>query len=204
MIGLGVFVTVGMSSCAGTSKSGVGPHASSPTNSDPEAPASVSPTPGSSAQVAVDLRPRLELGDDCAPGSYHAQTPALCLALPPGYRPAPDPSPTTLVFRHSTAPPIVLRWSGATEHLFAAHRAAIDRLSDLDTQPLKGSTRDGRGAFVFVTETQPSPRGPHHILHAASVVRGDSGTVVWCTASASAQGNHPRALFEACQSLVVK
>jgi len=122
----------------------------------------------------------------------------LCLKVPKAYTAAP-PTAGRQIFAADNAPPITVRWLPATRTFGKTHADGLARLTDLDSDALKGTTRDGTGSFVFAVETQPQA---HHVAHSASSLHtGDQ--VAWCSASAPLEAELPREFFEACQSLMV-
>lgn len=142
-------------------------------------------------------RPRIETADACAAGSVTIADGGLCLKVPEAYTAAP-PMPGMQVFEADDAPPITVRWLRATHTFGKTHADALARLSALDSNAVKGSTRDGTGSFVFAVETQPQA---HAVAHAASSLHTGEG-LAWCTASAPVQAQLSRDFFEACQSLM--
>lgn len=163
-------------------------------STEPIAEAKIAP---GAAEQPGSSRPRIENGEACADGSVTIADGLLCLKVPKAYTAAP-PTPGQQIFAAEDAPPITVRWLPATRTFGKAHADALARLSALDSDALKGSTRDGTGSFVFAVETQPQA---HHVAHAASSLHtGDQ--VAWCSASAPVQAKLSREFFEACQSLM--
>ncbi|MBV1862687.1 MAG: hypothetical protein KUG77_29970, partial [Nannocystaceae bacterium] len=93
-------------------------------------------------------RPRIESAQACAAGSVTIADGRLCLRVPKAYIAAP-PTPGQQIFAAEDAPPITIRWLPATRTFGKTHADALARLSALDSDALKGSTRDGSGSFVF-------------------------------------------------------